>query len=238
MAAAPGDRRHGPRPRPDRTRPPRRPAAGGAAAGDASGGARLGVDICPRLVRGDHGSHLANSVARRRVVPPSRDGGQARYIEQPVPERGAVGTAAPGAWALERLDAPLTPADRSGHARMSRRTFARRCHDEVDISPGRRLIRQRVARARHLLESSNLTVNQIAGVPAVGGRSLPAPASERGDRGLRRRPAAARSRPPAGGRCTRATWQAANSTGSKAICRPVAFSRSVTEPSPPAGGRG
>ncbi|MGW6546286.1 GlxA family transcriptional regulator [Streptomyces massasporeus] len=128
-----------------------------------SAGAASGVDICLHLVRKDHGSRLANSVARRCVVPPFRDGGQAQYIEQPVPEQGAASTAATRAWALERLDEPLTLTDLSGHARMSQRTFARRFQDEVGLSPGRWLIQQRVVRARHLLESSDLTVDQIAG---------------------------------------------------------------------------
>ncbi|SMQ21168.1 transcriptional regulator, AraC family with amidase-like domain [Streptomyces sp. Ag82_O1-12] len=128
-----------------------------------SAGAASGVDICLHLVRKDHGSRLANSVARRCVVPPFRDGGQAQYIEQPVPEQGAASTAATRAWALSRLDEPLTLSDLSGHARMSQRTFARRFHDEVGLSPGRWLIQQRVVRARHLLESSDLTVDQIAG---------------------------------------------------------------------------
>ncbi|MGX5210699.1 GlxA family transcriptional regulator [Streptomyces violaceus] len=128
-----------------------------------SAGAASGVDICLHLVRKDHGSHLANTVARRCVVPPFRDGGQAQYIEQPVPEQGAASTAATRAWILERLGEPLTLADLAGHARMSQRTFARRFHDEVGLSPGRWLIQQRVARARHLLESSDLTVDQIAG---------------------------------------------------------------------------
>jgi transcriptional regulator GlxA family with amidase domain len=127
-----------------------------------SAGAASGVDACLHLVRKDHGSRLANAVARRCVVPPFRDGGQAQYIEQPVPEAGAASTAATRAWALERLDEPLTLADLAAHARMSLRTFARRFNDEVGLSPGRWLIQQRVARARHLLESSDLPVDQIA----------------------------------------------------------------------------
>ncbi|ALO98003.1 GlxA family transcriptional regulator [Streptomyces olivaceoviridis] len=127
-----------------------------------SAGAASGVDICLHIVRTDHGSELANAVARRCVVPPFRDGGQAQYIEQPVPESGAAGTAATRAWALERLDQPLTLADLAGHARMSLRTFARRFSDEVGLSPGRWLIQQRVARARHLLEASDLPVDRIA----------------------------------------------------------------------------
>ncbi|WP_411147761.1 GlxA family transcriptional regulator [Streptomyces sp. A30] len=128
-----------------------------------SAGAASGVDVCLHLVRRDHGSELANTVARRCVVPPFRDGGQAQYIEQPVPEQGAAGTAATRAWALERLGDPLTLADLAGHARMSLRTFARRFNEEVGLSPGRWLIQQRLSRARHLLEASDLSVDQIAG---------------------------------------------------------------------------
>ncbi|MGW1215152.1 GlxA family transcriptional regulator [Streptomyces sp. NPDC002499] len=128
-----------------------------------SAGAASGVDICLHIVREDHGSELANAVARSLVVPPYRDGGQAQYIEQPMPEPGAASTAATRAWALVHLDEPLTLADLARHAGMSMRTFARRFNDEVGVSPGRWLIQQRVAHARHLLESSDLSVDQIAG---------------------------------------------------------------------------
>ncbi|MEU1462436.1 helix-turn-helix domain-containing protein [Streptomyces sp. NPDC005727] len=127
-----------------------------------SAGAAAGVDICLHLVRSDHGSALANFVARCCVVPPFREGGQAQYIERPVPENGSSGTAATRAWALERLAEPLTLAELAQHARMSLRTFARRFRDEVGVSPGRWLIQQRVVRARHLLESSDLPVDRIA----------------------------------------------------------------------------
>ncbi|MEU1055759.1 helix-turn-helix domain-containing protein [Streptomyces sp. NPDC005876] len=129
-----------------------------------SAGAASGIDVCLHLVREDHGSELANTVARRCVVPPFRDGGQAQYIEQPVPQAGATSTAATRAWVLERLDEPLTLTDLAAHAGMSLRTFARRFHDEVGLSPGRWLIQQRVARARHLLEASDLPVDRIAGL--------------------------------------------------------------------------
>ncbi|MFJ8330285.1 GlxA family transcriptional regulator [Streptomyces sp. NPDC094437] len=128
-----------------------------------SAGAASGVDVCLHLVREDHGSELANTVARFCVVPPFRDGGQAQYIEQPVPQDGAASTAATRAWALERLGDPLTLTDLARHARMSLRTFARRFGDEVGMSPGRWLIQQRIGRARHLLETSDLSVDQIAG---------------------------------------------------------------------------
>ncbi|MEV6027890.1 helix-turn-helix domain-containing protein [Streptomyces sp. NPDC052036] len=128
-----------------------------------SAGAASGVDVCLHIVRTDHGSALANAVARRCVVPPFRDGGQAQYIEQPVPQQGAASTAEARAWALEHLDEPLALADLARHAGMSLRTFARRFQEEVGMSPGRWLIQQRVARARHLLESTDLSVDQIAG---------------------------------------------------------------------------
>ncbi|MFH8281937.1 GlxA family transcriptional regulator [Streptomyces antibioticus] len=127
-----------------------------------SAGAASGVDACLHLLREDHGSDLANRVARRCVVPPFRDGGQAQYIEQPVPETGAASTAATRAWALERLADPLTLTDLAAHARMSLRTFARRFHHEVGLSPGRWLIQQRVAHARHLLESTDLPIDELA----------------------------------------------------------------------------
>ncbi|WP_017586467.1 GlxA family transcriptional regulator [Nocardiopsis ganjiahuensis] len=128
-----------------------------------SAGAASGVDVCLHLVRTDHGSELANHVARVCVVPPWRDGGQAQYIERPVPEQGREGTAATRDWALERLHDPLTLADLAEHAHMSLRTFIRRFNEEVGTSPGRWLIQQRVLRARHLLESTDLPVDGIAG---------------------------------------------------------------------------
>ncbi|MCQ4209048.1 MULTISPECIES: GlxA family transcriptional regulator [Streptomyces] len=127
-----------------------------------SAGAASGVDVCLHIVRSDHGSAVANSVARHCVVPPWRDGGQAQYIEQPVPEAGASGTAGTRAWALERLERPLSLRELAEHARMSPRTFARRFQEETGTSPGRWLIQQRVHRARHLLESSDLPVDRIA----------------------------------------------------------------------------
>ncbi|MCX4986323.1 GlxA family transcriptional regulator [Streptomyces sp. NBC_00572] len=128
-----------------------------------SAGAASGVDVCLHLVRKDHGTAVANHVARVCVVPPWRDGGQAQYIEQPVPETTASGTSATRQWALENLRDPLPLSELADHARMSLRTFARRFNEEVGMSPGRWLIQQRVARARHLLESTDLAVDDIAG---------------------------------------------------------------------------
>ncbi|GAA1963947.1 GlxA family transcriptional regulator [Amycolatopsis minnesotensis] len=127
-----------------------------------SAGAASGVDVCLHVVRRDHGSGVANRVARLCVVPPWRDGGQAQYIEQPVPSAAASSTSATRQWALARLHLPLTQSDLAKHARMSLRTFARRFRDEAGVSPGRWLIQQRLVRARELLETSDLPVDEIA----------------------------------------------------------------------------
>ncbi|PRY37268.1 GlxA family transcriptional regulator [Umezawaea tangerina] len=128
-----------------------------------SAGAASGVDVFLHLLRKDHGSEVANRAARRCVVPPWREGGQAQYIEAPVPKAPHDGTAATRRWVLAHLHEPLALADLAGHARMSLRTFARRFTDEVGMSPGRWITQQRLARARHLLESSDLPVDEIAG---------------------------------------------------------------------------
>jgi transcriptional regulator GlxA family with amidase domain len=134
-----------------------------------SAGAASGIDVCLHLVRKDFGSEVANHVARICVVPPWRDGGQAQYIERPVPDSTANGTAAARQWALENLERPLTLADLAGHSHMSLRTFARRFNEEVGMSPGRWLIQQRLGLARHLLESTDLAVDEIAGQVGFGG---------------------------------------------------------------------
>ena len=130
----------------------------------SSAGAASGVDLCLHVLRKDHGSGLANQVARKCVVPPWRDGGQAQYIEQPLPRLPGLSTSATRQWAFENLQLPLTLADLARHAGMSLRTFTRRFRDETGMSPGHWVIRQRVSRARELLESTDLAVDQIAGL--------------------------------------------------------------------------
>jgi transcriptional regulator GlxA family with amidase domain len=95
-------------------------------------------------------------------VPPHRDGGQAQYIERPVPDAAGSGTEATRAWAVQRLDEPITLADMAAHASMSVRTFTRRFREETGESPGQWLVRRRVDAARQLLEDTDLAVEQIA----------------------------------------------------------------------------
>lgn len=127
-----------------------------------SAGVASGIDLCLHIVRRDHGTAIANAVARRTVVPPHRDGGQAQYIQRPLPEPQLASTTAARAWALGRLHQPLTLRELAERESMSVRTFTRRFREEVGISPGQWLVQQRVERARHLLESSDLSVDQVA----------------------------------------------------------------------------
>uniref|UniRef100_A0AAU2VPW9 Helix-turn-helix domain-containing protein n=1 Tax=Streptomyces sp. NBC_00008 TaxID=2903610 RepID=A0AAU2VPW9_9ACTN len=127
-----------------------------------SAGVAAGIDLCLHIVRRDHGTAVANDVARRTVVPPHRDGGQAQYIQRPVPDAQLSGTTTARAWALGRLERPILLRDMAQQESMSVRTFTRRFREEVGISPVQWLTHQRVERARQLLESTDLSIDQVA----------------------------------------------------------------------------
>ncbi|MET7645995.1 helix-turn-helix domain-containing protein [Streptomyces sp. NPDC005426] len=127
-----------------------------------SAGVAAGIDLCLHLVRRDHGAAVANDVARRTVVPPHRDGGQAQYIQRPVPDPGVSATTAARAWALGRLESPIQLRDMAQQEAMSVRTFTRRFREEAGVSPVQWLTQQRVELARRLLESTDLSVDRIA----------------------------------------------------------------------------
>lgn len=127
-----------------------------------SAGVAAGIDLCLHIVRRDHGTAVANDVARRTVVPPHRDGGQAQFIRRPLPEAGVATTTAARTWALGRLEEPILLRDMALRESMSVRTFTRRFREEVGLSPGQWLAQQRVERARHLLESTDLSIDRVA----------------------------------------------------------------------------
>ncbi len=127
-----------------------------------SAGVAAGIDLCLHVVRGDHGSEVANRAARRCVVPPWRDGGQAQYIERPVPRTPASGTAATREWARQRLHEPVALRELAAHARMSVRTFTRHFRSETGLSPAQWLLQQRTDHARLLLETTDLAIDQVA----------------------------------------------------------------------------
>lgn len=138
-----------------------------------SAGLAAGIDLCLHVVRRDHGSAVANHLARYCVVPPWREGGQAQFIERPVPTADTQSTAYAREWALAHLDRPLEVARLAAEARMSVRTFNRRFREETGHSPGAWLTERRVDHARHLLEATDLPVDEVARRAGLGsGASL------------------------------------------------------------------
>ena len=133
-----------------------------------SAGLSAGVDLCLHLIRRDHGTEVANRVARHLVVPPWRDGGQAQFIDRQVPERPEQSTATARAWALERLEEPIRVSELARAAGMSLRTFTRRFRAETGESPTAWLIRQRVWHAQRLLETTDLPVDAVADRSGLG----------------------------------------------------------------------
>ena len=132
-----------------------------------SAGLAAGIDLCVQLVRADHGSEAAISVARRMVVAPYRDGGQAQWLERPLPAPGE-GLGATCQWALEHLDDPLTVADLARHAGWAPRTFSRHFAEQTGMAPLRWLTAARIREARRLLEATDLPVEVIAGRCGLG----------------------------------------------------------------------
>lgn len=127
-----------------------------------SAGTAAGIDACLHVVREEQGAAVAGTIARRMVVPPHRDGGQAQYIHQPVPVCDDEGFAPVVAWALEHLEEDLPVARLARRAQMSERTFARRFRAATGVSPAAWVNAQRLDRARELLEGSDLPVEQVA----------------------------------------------------------------------------
>lgn len=133
-----------------------------------SAGAAAGLDLCLHIVRQDHGTRVANTLARRLVIPPHREGGQAQYIEQPLPADGSPGLGASLDWAREHLGLPLTVDDLARQAVMSPRTYARRFREATGTTPLQWLCRERVRRAQDLLENTDDTIDRIADLCGLG----------------------------------------------------------------------
>lgn len=134
-----------------------------------SAGSAAGIDLSLHVVRGDHGAEVARSVARRMVVPPHRDGGQAQYVQPPhEPRIDGDGLGGVVEWIRERLDEPLTVADMADRAAMSKRTFARRFKEATGTTPHDWLTTQRVHRAQELLERTGLEIEVVADRAGLG----------------------------------------------------------------------
>jgi len=133
-----------------------------------SAGLAAGIDLCLHVIRSDHGAQVANAVARHCVVPPWREGGQAQFVDRHLPVADDASTAATRAWASEHLDQDLTVERLAKHAHMSPRTFNRRFRDETGQAPGAWIRHRRVDRARELLESGDLSIDEVARLAGLG----------------------------------------------------------------------
>jgi len=134
-----------------------------------SAGIAAGIDCCLHVLRTRLGAEVANRVARRLVVPPHRQGGQAQYIEQPL--SAAAGTdrlAATLDWAAHRLDQALSLDALAENALMSRRSFTRHFRAATGTTVNKWIAAQRIALAQRLLETTDLAVERVAAAAGFG----------------------------------------------------------------------
>ena len=128
-----------------------------------SAGTAAGIDACLHLLRLEHGAAVANAVARRMVVPPHRDGGQAQYVPVIVDEaEDPANLAALHQWTLQHLREPISVDDLAARALMSPRNFARQFAARTGTTPHQWLTGQRLNRAQELLEHTGASIEQIA----------------------------------------------------------------------------
>jgi AraC family transcriptional activator FtrA len=131
-----------------------------------SAGSAAGIDLGLHIIRLDYGAEIANEIARRLVMPPHRDGGQAQYVRDSGRSPLAGGLAPVLAWAQNHLAQPLSVDDFARKAAMSPRTFARRFREQAGTTPHQWLTHQRLFAAQRRLETTEATIDQIA--EAVG----------------------------------------------------------------------
>ncbi|WP_435600742.1 GlxA family transcriptional regulator [Streptomyces sp. C10-9-1] len=133
-----------------------------------SAGVAAGLDLCLHLVRRDLGADRAAATARRTVMPLQREGGQAQFIEQPLPPAGEAGLGPTLVWMEENLHRLLTLDEIAAHAAVSPRTLNRRFRAGTGTAPLQWLLAARVRRARELLETTALSVEQVAVAAGFG----------------------------------------------------------------------
>ena len=137
-----------------------------------SAGTAAGLDACLHLLRQEIGAELTNRVARRMVVPPQRDGGQAQFIDRPLPLVQSDSLALVTDWAMENLREELSVEQLAQRAHMSPRTFARRFKAEHGATPAAWLARQRVIQAQRMLERTDLGLDRIAAECGFGSAAV------------------------------------------------------------------
>lgn len=137
-----------------------------------SAGTAAGLDACLHLLRQEIGAELTNQIARRMVVPPQRDGGQAQFILNPLPEQVNLSLAPVADWAVENLHRELPVEELAQRAHMSPRTFARRFKADFGTTPAAWLSRQRVIQAQRLLERTDWGLDRIAAECGFGSAAV------------------------------------------------------------------
>lgn len=134
-----------------------------------SAGTAAGIDCCLHLLRQQHGAELANRVARRLVVPPHRQGGQAQFIEQPLPATARDDRLADLLdWVRASLDQPHSLDSLAERALMSRRSFTRHFRQLTGTSVGEWLLAERLALCQRLLETTEQSVEAVAALAGFG----------------------------------------------------------------------
>ncbi|MGW0830232.1 GlxA family transcriptional regulator [Streptomyces prunicolor] len=131
-------------------------------------GYAAGIDLCLHIIRTDYGAAVANEVARLALVAPVRPGGQTQFTQTPLPPERGTACADTRGWAMRNLDKPLTLTDLARHAGVSVRTLTRRFHAESGVSPLQWLLHQRIERAKELLETTTLPMDQLARASGLG----------------------------------------------------------------------
>lgn len=128
-----------------------------------SAGSAASIDLCLHVVRCDFGAEVATRLARQLVVQPHRDGGQAQYIDTPMPTPSlAAPLASTIKWMSEHLEQDMTISDLAARAAMSERSFARHFVATTGSSPYQWLLRQRIRQAQRLLERTDLPIDAVA----------------------------------------------------------------------------
>ncbi|HST66285.1 MAG TPA: helix-turn-helix domain-containing protein [Mycobacteriales bacterium] len=134
-----------------------------------SAGTSAAIDLSLQVLREVDGPEIANAVARRMVVPPHRDGGQAQFVEHPLPDADEHDLSDLLVWMADHLADDLTVAGLARRTHLSERTFARRFRAETGTTPHHWLTWQRVLLAQRLLETTDLDVDQVARRCGFGG---------------------------------------------------------------------